>query len=198
MSFSIVKYWFLLVEKRFFEILGRIYCISQFSFFRDNSLIFPIHFLSESQPHFQKLILNFFTYLSWPMLKMMWTDLRWSTPMAALRWIFYYFIFSQVRIDFNIAVQGNYDQVVESFDDMELKEELLRGIYGFGFEKPSAIQKRAIVPCTTGKDVIAQAQSGTGKTATFSVSILQRIDHTDARVQALVMAPTRELAQQVS
>ena len=48
-----------------------------------------------------------------------------------------------------------------------------------------------------GRDVIAQAQSGTGKTATFSISILQRIDHTQPRTQALVMAPTRELAQQV-
>ncbi|CAI5445295.1 unnamed protein product [Caenorhabditis angaria] len=100
-------------------------------------------------------------------------------------------------VDAEGLITGNYEQVVETFDEMGLKEELLRGIYGFGFEKPSAIQKRAIVPCTTGDDVIAQAQSGTGKTATFSVSILQRIDHSDARVQALVMAPTRELAQQI-
>merc|ERR1712227_321794 len=59
---------------------------------------------------------------------------------------------------------------------MNLKEELLRGIYAYGFEKPSAIQQRAIVPCIKGFDVIAQAQSGTGKTATFSISILQQID----------------------
>ncbi|CAD6187273.1 unnamed protein product [Caenorhabditis auriculariae] len=94
-------------------------------------------------------------------------------------------------------IEGNYDQVVPSFDEMSLKEELLRGIYAFGFENPSAIQQRAIVPCTTGRDVIAQAQSGTGKTATFSISILQRIDHTQQNIQALVMAPTRELAQQI-
>ncbi|KAK6037078.1 DEAD/DEAH box helicase, partial [Cooperia oncophora] len=80
---------------------------------------------------------------------------------------------------------------------MNLKQNLLRGIYAFGFEKPSAIQQRAIVPCTTGRDVIAQAQSGTGKTATFSISILQRIDENEPSVQALVMAPTRELAQQI-
>ena len=67
-------------------------------------------------------------------------------------------------------------EVTESFDDMNLKEELLRGIYAYGFEKPSAIQQRAIVPCVKGHDVIAQAQSGTGKTATFSISILQQID----------------------
>ncbi|CAD6188210.1 unnamed protein product [Caenorhabditis auriculariae] len=102
-----------------------------------------------------------------------------------------------VSIDSDGLIEGNYDQVVGTFDEMGLKEELLRGIYAFGFEKPSAIQQRAIVPCTTGKDVIAQAQSGTGKTATFSVSILQRIDHTNPTVQALVMAPTRELAQQI-
>ena len=64
-------------------------------------------------------------------------------------------------------------QVCENFDDMNLKEELLRGIYAYGFEKPSAIQQRAIKPIIKGRDVIAQAQSGTGKTATFSISILQ-------------------------
>jgi hypothetical protein len=93
--------------------------------------------------------------------------------------------------------KSNISEVVESFDSMSLKEELLRGIYAFGFEKPSAIQQRAIVPCCEGKDVIAQAQSGTGKTATFSISVLQRVDEKDPNVQALVMAPTRELAQQV-
>lgn len=94
-------------------------------------------------------------------------------------------------------IEGNWDQVCESFDDMNLKENLLRGVYAFGFEKPSAIQQRAIVPCCMKRDVIAQAQSGTGKTATFSVSVLQNIDESLAEVQALVMAPTRELAQQI-
>ena len=51
-------------------------------------------------------------------------------------------------------------QTVDNFDDMQLKEELLRGIYAYGFEKPSAIQQRAILPCVKGHDVIAQAQSG--------------------------------------
>jgi len=94
-------------------------------------------------------------------------------------------------------IQTNTNEVYESFDSMSLKEDLLRGIYAFGFEKPSAIQQRAIVPCCTGRDVIAQAQSGTGKTATFSVSVLQRIDVKSPEVQALIMAPTRELAQQI-
>ena len=65
------------------------------------------------------------------------------------------------------------------------------------FEKPSAIQQRAIVPITQGRDVIAQAQSGTGKTATFSISILQSIDVTLRDTQALVLSPTRELATQI-
>ncbi|CAG8680013.1 17126_t:CDS:2 [Rhizophagus irregularis] len=65
------------------------------------------------------------------------------------------------------------------------------------FEKPSAIQQRAIVPIIKGRDVIAQAQSGTGKTATFSISILQCIDTTVRETQALVLSPTRELATQI-
>jgi len=97
----------------------------------------------------------------------------------------------------DMVIESNWDQVVENFDDMGLKHLLLRGIYGYGFEKPSAIQQRAIVPCITGRDIIAQAQSGTGKTATFTISILQRIDEKKNKVQALVLAPTRELAQQI-
>lgn len=65
------------------------------------------------------------------------------------------------------------------------------------FEKPSTIQQRAILPIIQGKEVIAQAQSGTGKTATFAISLLQRIDHTKRECQALVLAPTRELASQI-
>merc|ERR1712110_490216 len=80
---------------------------------------------------------------------------------------------------------------------MNLREELLRGIYAYGFEKPSAIQQRAIVPCIKGLDVIAQAQSGTGKTATFSIAILEKIDTGLRECQALILAPTRELAQQI-
>ncbi|KAN0062936.1 translation initiation factor eIF4A [Thecaphora frezii] len=80
---------------------------------------------------------------------------------------------------------------------MDLKPELLRGVYAYGFERPSAIQARAIVPVIQKHDVIAQAQSGTGKTATFSIAILQRIDPSIKAVQALILAPTRELAQQI-
>ncbi|KAF8913756.1 DEAD-domain-containing protein [Gymnopilus junonius] len=87
--------------------------------------------------------------------------------------------------------------VVSTFDELGLKEPILRGIYAYNFEKPSAIQQRAILPITQGRDVIAQAQSGTGKTATFSISILQSIDVTVRETQALVLSPTRELATQI-
>jgi len=94
-------------------------------------------------------------------------------------------------------IESNHDEIVDAFDDMNLREDLLRGIYAYGFEKPSAIQQRAILPCIGGRDVIAQAQSGTGKTATFSIAILEKLDLTLHRTQALVLAPTRELAQQI-
>jgi len=95
-------------------------------------------------------------------------------------------------------IESNWDEVCENFDDMNLKEDLLRGIYAYGFEKPSAIQQRAIVPCITGtRDVIAQAQSGTGKTATFAIAILEKIDKGLRETQGLILVPTRELAQQI-
>lgn len=86
--------------------------------------------------------------------------------------------------------------VVNSFDDLPIKMELLRGIYAHGFDKPSAIQSKAIVPIISGKDVIAQAQSGTGKTAAFSISALQVIDMGNECVQAMIITPVRELAEQ--
>lgn len=86
--------------------------------------------------------------------------------------------------------------MVDSFDDMSLPEGLLRGIYSYGFEQPSAIQQRAIVPVLEGRDTIGQAQSGTGKTATFLVGALAQIDFSQKSCQALVLAPTRELALQ--
>mmetsp|Transcript_33486 Transcript_33486/g.60960 ORF Transcript_33486/g.60960 Transcript_33486/m.60960 type:complete len:408 (+) Transcript_33486:72-1295(+) len=87
-------------------------------------------------------------------------------------------------------------EVLQSFDTMGLKEDLLRGIYGYGFERPSAIQQRAIRPIVQGRDVIAQSQSGTGKTAVFSIGALQVLDTTSNETQVLVLSPTRELAEQ--
>lgn len=96
-----------------------------------------------------------------------------------------------------IEITMNDDvEVVQSFDKMKLKEDLLRGIYAYGFEKPSAIQQRAIKPIIQGRDVIAQSQSGTGKTAVFSIAALQALDTTSNETQVLTISPTRELAEQ--
>ncbi|WIA44046.1 hypothetical protein OEZ86_010415 [Tetradesmus obliquus] len=90
-----------------------------------------------------------------------------------------------------------WEETFESFDQMGLHENLLRGIYAYGFEKPSAIQQKGIVPFTKNLDVIQQAQSGTGKTATFCAGILNNLDYNLLECQGLVLAPTRELAQQI-
>lgn len=88
-------------------------------------------------------------------------------------------------------------KVFRTFESMDLKPDLLKGIYSYGFEAPSAIQSRAIMQIMSGKDTIAQAQSGTGKTATFSIGMLQVLDFKARQCQALVLSPTRELAVQI-
>jgi superfamily II DNA/RNA helicase len=94
--------------------------------------------------------------------------------------------------------QGSEARVYETFDAMTLiPDNLLRGVYSFGFEKPSEIQKRGIMAIAEGRDVIAQAQSGTGKTGTFTIGSLCRIDPQVSEVQVLVIVPTHELAQQI-
>ncbi|ELP83629.1 eukaryotic initiation factor 4A-10, putative [Entamoeba invadens IP1] len=87
-------------------------------------------------------------------------------------------------------------EAIPTFDGMGIKDELLRSIYSFGFDKPSAIQQRAIVPMMKGRNLIAQAQSGTGKTAAFSIGVLQQIDISSNVCQAILLSPTRELALQ--
>jgi len=95
--------------------------------------------------------------------------------------------------------EGDDDIVQEykDFDKMGLSKNLLHGIYSIGFEKPSSIQERAIVPLISGRDIIAQSQSGTGKTATFSIGVLSRIDEDNKCPQAIILGPTRELAKQI-
>ena len=89
-------------------------------------------------------------------------------------------------------------QPVQSFEDLNLNDKILRGIYGYGFENPSPIQQRAIKPFLAGRDIIAQAQSGMGKTATFCLGVLGRLDPSKNETQALVLAHTRELALQIN
>ena len=85
-----------------------------------------------------------------------------------------------------------------SFDDLNINENILRGIYSHGFEKPSSIQESAIPKMITGKDLIAQAQSGTGKTGAFSIGNLCLVDESVQTIQSIIIVPTRELADQVT
>ena len=87
---------------------------------------------------------------------------------------------------------------IESFEDLEIDENIIRGIFSYGFETPSPIQKKAILPLLDGKDVIAQAQSGTGKTATFCLGVLGLMEANKNEIQALILAHTRELALQIN
>ena len=73
----------------------------------------------------------------------------------------------------------------------------MRGIYAHGFENPSPIQRKAIVPMLKKHDVIAQAQSGTGKTGCFTIAGLQLVDTTQNHVQLIILSPTRELSYQI-
>lgn len=85
---------------------------------------------------------------------------------------------------------------IENWDDLDLKPDILRGIYSYGYEKPSDIQKKSIPNIIKKRDTIAQAQSGMGKTASFSISTLQLIDVESATTQAVLISPTHELAKQ--
>ncbi len=105
---------------------------------------------------------------------------------------------SAIDISGSTLVESTNVKEYSTFDEMPLPTELLRGIYAFGFEKPSKIQEKAIVPIVEGHDVLAQAQSGTGKTGTFVIGSLCKIDVSLAKPQVLVMVPTRELAQQIA
>jgi len=84
------------------------------------------------------------------------------------------------------------------FEDLPLTSEVMKGITELGFTELFPIQAQAIVPLLEGKDVIGQAQTGTGKTAAFGIPMVERVDPTNKRVQGLVLAPTRELAIQVA
>ncbi len=86
--------------------------------------------------------------------------------------------------------------VYDDFDLMGLPTNVLRGIYAYGFSTPSAIQARAIVPMMKGAEVIAQAQSGTGKTGTFTIGALTHVDNTSRDTQVLILSHTKELAEQ--
>ncbi len=96
----------------------------------------------------------------------------------------------------NDTVDDNDIKIYETFEDMDLNDKLLRGIYSLGFEKPSVIQQKGIKAIIDGGDLIAQSQSGTGKTATFSIGLLQCINP-NQNIQGIIIAHTRELANQI-
>uniref|UniRef100_A0A6C0B6F0 Helicase n=1 Tax=viral metagenome TaxID=1070528 RepID=A0A6C0B6F0_9ZZZZ len=90
------------------------------------------------------------------------------------------------------------EEEFNKWDDFEIKTDLLRGIYTYGFENPSAIQKKTFPHIKSGRDIIAQAQSGSGKTGAFTIGLLERIDINDKSIQGLIIVPTHELANQIS
>ena len=94
------------------------------------------------------------------------------------------------------AYDSSYE--INNWDELEIDTNLLRGIYAYGFEKPSPIQKKAIKPIIIGKDIIAQAQSGTGKTATFTIGALSHVNTENNTTQILCLSPTRELSIQTA
>jgi translation initiation factor 4A len=102
--------------------------------------------------------------------------------------------------DFSALNEERYESSYEinSWDELDLNPKLLRGIFAYGFEKPSPIQQKAIKPIILGKDVVAQAQSGTGKTATFTIGALANVDVTSNNTQVLVLSPTKELTIQTA
>ncbi|CAF4720197.1 unnamed protein product [Rotaria sp. Silwood1] len=87
--------------------------------------------------------------------------------------------------------------MVEKFDQLNLREPLLRDIYGYGIEHPANVQQRALKSCISGYDVIVQAQSGTGKTITSIIAVLQQLNMDCKNCQTLILVPTRELAQAI-
>jgi translation initiation factor 4A len=87
--------------------------------------------------------------------------------------------------------------IIDSWEELECHINLVRGIYSYGFEKPSPIQQRSIKPIINKNDVIAQAQSGTGKTGCFTIASLALIDYDLDACQIIILAPTRELAEQI-
>ena len=91
----------------------------------------------------------------------------------------------------------NEVKMFDSFDNMGLPDKLLRGIYSYGFEKPSNIQQMAIVPIKDKNDILAQAQSGTGKTGAFTIGSMANVDVSLQRPQILILVPTQELAKQI-
>ena len=99
----------------------------------------------------------------------------------------------------NIEDSSYTPKEFDKWEDLEgiISEEIMRGIYGHGFDSPSLIQRKALLTIFDKKDIIAQAQSGTGKTGVFTIGVLQKVNTEVNKTQAMILAPTRELAKQI-
>ena len=107
-----------------------------------------------------------------------------------------------VNVDENATNVEDNSYTPKEFDKWEdlegiISEEIMRGIYGYGFDSPSLIQRKALLTIFDKKDIIAQAQSGTGKTGVFTIGVLQKVNTEINKTQAMILAPTRELAKQI-
>jgi len=102
---------------------------------------------------------------------------------------------NQLFENYELSKNLSYYDIFED-PELGLKDEILKGIYNYGFEKPSQIQRVAIKPIIDGKDIVIQSHSGTGKTATFIIGLLQRIDTDLKETQCIIVSNTRELADQ--
>jgi superfamily II DNA/RNA helicase len=100
--------------------------------------------------------------------------------------------------ELNEDSQQNLEYEIKSWDDIDLNPDILRGIFSCGYENPSPIQQKAILPMIKGRDILAQAQSGTGKTAAFTIGALSTLDLSKNQTQILILSPTRELTTQTS
>ena len=107
---------------------------------------------------------------------------------------------SKTETDDVVVNEGEIDSSFNftAWNELDIETSLLRGIYGYGFEKPSSIQQQAIKPLIMGRDIVIQAHSGTGKTATFAIGSLANIDLTLNDTQVLVLSPTKELTIQTA
>lgn len=101
--------------------------------------------------------------------------------------------------DEGLVFEANEElRVFRTFDEIGLKSDVLRGVFAYGFDRPSPVQQRAIHPILQGRDVIVQSQSGTGKTSVFCLAALQGVEFSMREPQVVLLSPTRELAEQTS
>ena len=100
-------------------------------------------------------------------------------------------------MDINQIILDSENIKTVNWDELNIKDDILRSIYRYGFEKPTPIQVASIKPIIEGRDLIAQAQSGTGKTGAFTISSLHKVNTDDDKTQIIMLAPTRELVMQI-